>query len=759
MPRSYKKKKPPPSYSLQDLQEAVQMVMEKKMSQREAQKKYGIPKSVIQLRVSGKVSIEHKGAGRPTTLTEKDEQDIAECLLARAKFGYPCDRRELLNLVAEYVKTNNIINVFTDGVPGEDWYLGFMRRHPRLTLKKPELLQALRKQNATPDIVYDFYDTLQSVYEDKNLINPDKACFVFNTDESGFKSDPSRLRGIGEKGKSLSRVSGGSGRESTTVLACASASGAVMPPFVVFKGAAVQPRWVSEKAYPDTHYAVSKGGWMEGPIFYNWFMKAFVPYVNKIRDVKGLPNHEVALIYDGHASHVTLQLCKAALENKVTLIRLPSHLTDKLQPLDKCVFGPVKTNWERLLVEHGKLAMGQNHQRLSKKNFVELLGEVWHLSMTPANIISGFRSTGIFPINPLAFPVREFNPIDLQKYKKKKEEKMKIYEEETTAREKEKGERSEIEIEISSQKQLILNNTPSVAPSTSTYNPLQSKPAPSIENTSPSTSQQTPKSVIEIFAETLKNSNKKLEIPITPTKKIVNRRLKPERYGEVLTTKEVMERLQEAETIKALKLKKKDKSKAASKGKGKKMAVNVKNKRKVEETEEKNKGGVSIEKNEEEKRLKKIKRKKGAVRTLDLSSSSSDLEDILSDSESAPLSDLELEQEEVEYVQPEEKNLIPGNYILANVMGGYRKTTNYKYVCCIQSMLDESEDFGDSLKIQVMGLRRFDEHSTTFYPDESDVFLVEKQQILSVLPDPKIIEKDRKLMFVFPGSVSVFEQA
>lgn len=102
------------------------------------------------------------------------------------------------------------------------------------------------------------------------------------------------------------------------------------------------------------------------------------------------------------------------MANKITLIRLPSHLTDKLQPLDKCVFGPVKNHWEKILVEYGKSEFGQSHQRLTRKEFVELLGEVRRISMTPANITSGFRSTGIFPLDKKVFPERQFNPIDLK---------------------------------------------------------------------------------------------------------------------------------------------------------------------------------------------------------------------------------------------------------------------------------------------------------------------------------------------------------
>lgn len=54
--------------------------------------------------------------------------------------------------------------------------------------------------------------------------------FIFNADESGFHTDPSRLKAIGEKGKTLSRVTGGSGRESISVLACISADGLYLQP-------------------------------------------------------------------------------------------------------------------------------------------------------------------------------------------------------------------------------------------------------------------------------------------------------------------------------------------------------------------------------------------------------------------------------------------------------------------------------------------------------------------------------------------------
>lgn len=109
--------------------------------------------------------------------------------------------------------------------------------------------------------------TLYMTYSELNTIvnkckndSDDTACFIFNCDESGFSLDPKRMKAIGEKGKPLIRVSGGSGRESVSVLAAVSADGYHFPPFIVFKGAAVQSRWVSEDAYPDTLYSASSNG-------------------------------------------------------------------------------------------------------------------------------------------------------------------------------------------------------------------------------------------------------------------------------------------------------------------------------------------------------------------------------------------------------------------------------------------------------------------------------------------------------------------
>lgn len=54
---------------------------------------------------------------------------------------------------------------------------------------------------------------------------------------------------------------------------------------------------------------------------------------------------------------------------------------------------------------------------LDKSTFTKLLSDVWLKVITPTNIINGFKSTGIFPVNRTMFPDNLFEVADLERYK------------------------------------------------------------------------------------------------------------------------------------------------------------------------------------------------------------------------------------------------------------------------------------------------------------------------------------------------------
>lgn len=526
MPNNYKKTKVVPAYGLADVKRGEKFVKEG-MTYREAHKLSGVPRSVLQRYIKGGCKPQTLGSGRSSILSTEVEEVLEKCLVARSIMGYPCNRSELKDLVHEYVIANGMITPFSNGKPGNKWYANFMRRHPKLSLKKPEQIQKVRITSRDPFVVYSFFDMVGKLYE-ACQITASSAPFIFNADESGFGSDPSRLRGIGQKGVALNRISDGSGRESTSVLGCVSASGDCLPPLIVFKGKSVQPRWVSREEFPGTMYAATENGWMGEPTFFQWFTKMFISHVNTIREESGQQDQAAVLFFDGHSSHISLRIVEMALSNNVHLVKFPSHLTDKLQPLDVCVFGPIKTAWDKALVVHGNQRMGVGPARLQKTEFGTLLAQVWK-NIPKRNIVSGFRTTGLFPLDKEKVPERWFNPSALQRYIR--EQAMNNNNPDIGA-----GDSVQIPVPTISHSDLTVTGTSSEIQSEAIDLSLPKRDEVEDKN-GPSAVD-----IVTIFSASISKNT-----AVAGPSKAPVPRLKHHYLGEVLTTVEVSERLKEAE--------------------------------------------------------------------------------------------------------------------------------------------------------------------------------------------------------------------
>lgn len=86
------------------------------------------------------------------------------------------------------------------------------------------------------------------------------------------------------------------------------------------------------------------------------------------------------------------------------------------QPLDKGCFGPLKSAWKEVCHDYLTKNPGKV---VTRYEFSTLFGKAWTRSMNIANVIAGFRTTGIFTFNRNALSVSEsetpskFNPKSL----------------------------------------------------------------------------------------------------------------------------------------------------------------------------------------------------------------------------------------------------------------------------------------------------------------------------------------------------------
>lgn len=403
MPRNRPKKGKP--YDEENLKKAIAEIEKlteenKKFSKRAIARQYNINKDVLSKHLKGEAT---GVAGRPTVIAIAEEQELAASLKTMSKWGFALLKEEIKDVIKEYVIENKIKNPFKDNRPGDDWFAAFKERH-NLTIKKPEALEVTRRTiTSDPFIIYEFYELLSKEIERLGLEN--KPNQIYNLDESGFHMDPAKTKVVTEKGQPAHRTIQGSGRENTTVLACVNAEGKAMPPLVIFEANKFWSTWIGDESQgmiKGTFFGVSPTGWMTSTVFHEWF----------VLFTKSVKERPILLLFDGHLSHLDIKTIEEARSNNITILKFPPHTTDLLQPLDRAVFGPLKTAWDKEIHVYQR----EHQQKLSKADFVNVLGKVWLTGLSKQNIVSGFSKTGVYPVDKNKYPPERFDPAKLRRY-------------------------------------------------------------------------------------------------------------------------------------------------------------------------------------------------------------------------------------------------------------------------------------------------------------------------------------------------------
>ena len=104
----------------------------------------------------------------------------------------------------------------------------------------------------------------------------------------------------------------------------------------------------------------------------------------------------VVLFFDGHGSHIGIDIVTKARKENVILYCLPPHTTHVLQPLAVSEFVAVKRAWGKILKDFKTTVC---NAVVTKQVFPSLLSRLWDESMHPEHLVSGFRATGLHPLN------------------------------------------------------------------------------------------------------------------------------------------------------------------------------------------------------------------------------------------------------------------------------------------------------------------------------------------------------------------------
>jgi len=367
------------------------------MSVYKAAKLYGVPEQTLRDRARGLIKADVTKSGPAALLSEEEEQVLCDHITKMALFGYGYSYFELRVLATDTAIFSGKLNKNAK-LLSEMWLIRFLRRHPSLKGLKPRGLSLVRAKAVSPEIVQNYYEELDKVLKKYDLHG--KAHRIFNVDETGITPEHKPPNIVGPKGMTIPAITSPKSN-TTTVIACCSATGQSVPPYFVFKGKRFSDDLLNG-ALPGTGACMSEKGWSNSEVFHKYITE----HISK--HIPGGLGHEYTLImYDGATSHFSPSLIQWALQSKVVLMVLPAHSSHLLQPLDVGIFKPFKSAYNRACQEFLRQNVGR---QITRYDICELACKAYVKALTPSNIINSFRKTGIVPFNMQAIAPECFMP-------------------------------------------------------------------------------------------------------------------------------------------------------------------------------------------------------------------------------------------------------------------------------------------------------------------------------------------------------------
>ncbi|CAK1601668.1 unnamed protein product [Parnassius mnemosyne] len=373
--------KPYRNYS-EDTLKAAMAAVDTGMTLREAEEKFKIPRATLNRKHR---RLQLNKVGRPKVFSEALEEVFVQSIITAAAWGYPLSGLDLSLLVKSHLHRLGLNETrFKGNLPRRYWLKGFLRCH-KSTLSV-RLSENIKRQRAgvTQETLKSYFQELKTTLED---VDP---AAIVNFDETNMSDDPGRQKVLVRRGIKHAHKIIDSSKSSTSVMFAGTASGVLLPPYVVYKAEHLYNTW-TEGGPPNTVYNRSRSGWFDTTIFEDWFLKVIIPYVESFNG-----RGPVVVIGDNLSSHFSLDVIQKCTDYNIKFVCLPANSTGLCQPLDVAVFRPLKIKWRSVLLSWKE----KNRGVMPKHVFPRLLKQTLdNIENMGKNLKSGFEAAGIYPIN------------------------------------------------------------------------------------------------------------------------------------------------------------------------------------------------------------------------------------------------------------------------------------------------------------------------------------------------------------------------
>lgn len=378
MPRVYKPDPAGRKYKKYDPQIIRKAVVEyatsDNVSMAKIAKKYGIKKSVLYRHSTRSM----KKQGGQKALSDEAELYLIEQINKYTELGYSLDTMGLRYTVKTYLDNLGIKHKrFRNNIPGPDFVNSFLQRHKNVISQKV-------LPSVSTVTIKEYYNELQKSLDgvsSSNIINYDKIYLPSNPGQKKVLIDyidkcPERIP---------NRDSG-----SLSIIIAGTADGRMLPPYVLSK--ALHLNNLSPKQGPDhTQYERSTSGWLNGISFEGWIKDVVIPYC---KDTPG----KKCLIGNSLWSHFSDDIIHDCKEHNINFVPFSSNYLKN--PIKVAFFRQMRHTWRKILLKWRNTYDCQLNT-ISEGYLNKLLILLFDgLYVNAAkNIITGFRTTGIYPLN------------------------------------------------------------------------------------------------------------------------------------------------------------------------------------------------------------------------------------------------------------------------------------------------------------------------------------------------------------------------
>lgn len=335
---------------------------------------------------------------RQMVFSPEMEMDLANHITFLSDMFHGLSMSRCRTLAFEFAKRNGI-NVppswDREQKAGHDWWLGFKQRQS-LAIRVPEATSFGRATAFNRPVVDKFFNNLSQVLDKYKFT----ASEIYNADETGCTTvqDPGAI--VTKKGKKqVGSITSAERGELVTVVYTVSAIGTVVPPLFIFPRVHYKDHFIRDGP-TECKGRATRSGWIN--------QEVFLDYLNHIiKHTKCSPEKKILLIIDNHDSHIALDVVDLARLHGVIILTIPPHTSHRLQPLDRSVYGPFKTAYNRAMDGWLRSNPGKT---VTIYDIPGLVKQAQMIAITPLNIVAGFKACGIQPFNRDIFTETDFAP-------------------------------------------------------------------------------------------------------------------------------------------------------------------------------------------------------------------------------------------------------------------------------------------------------------------------------------------------------------